>query len=136
MIADEHLDTLDPEQLRQAVRMLSAELAHKNELIAQRDREAAFKQALIDKLTHEMAVLKRLKFAAKTEAYSAEQKSLLEETLDTDLAALAREIEELEPARSRRRTSSVPSARRCRRTCRAARSATSRRTPPAVAAAR
>ena len=46
-----------------------------------------------------MAVLKRLKFAAKSEAYSAEQKSLLEETLDTDLAAW--------PPRSRR--SSPPS---------------------------
>jgi transposase len=96
VIADEHLDTLDPEQLRQAVRMLRAELSHKNELIAQRDRDAAFKQALIDKLTHEMAVLKRLKFAAQSESYSAEQKSLLEETIDADLAALAREIEQLE----------------------------------------
>jgi hypothetical protein len=35
--------------------------------------------ALVDKLTHEMAVLKQLKFAAKFEAYSAEQKSLIEE---------------------------------------------------------
>ena len=44
---------------------------------------------MIDKLTHEMAVLKRLKFAAKSEAFNAEQKSLLEETIDADLAALA-----------------------------------------------
>ena len=35
---------------------------------------------MIDKLTHEMAVLKRLKFAARSEAYNAEQRSLLEET--------------------------------------------------------
>ena len=66
MIAED-LDTLDPEQLRQALRASRAEVA--------------FKQAVIDKLTHENAVLKRLKFAAKSEAYSAEQKSLLEETL-------------------------------------------------------
>ena len=78
MIADD-LDTLDPEQLRQALRASRAEVA--------------FKQAVIDKLTHENAVLKRLKFAAKSEAYSAEQKSLLEETLDTDLAELGQEIE-------------------------------------------
>ncbi len=70
---------LDPEQLRQALRASRAEVA--------------FKQAVIDKLTHENAVLKRLKFAAKSEAYSAEQKSLLEETLDSDLAAVAAEIE-------------------------------------------
>ena len=65
MIAEEHIDTLDPEQLRQAVRKLMSEVA--------------FKQATIDKLTHEMAVLKRLKFAAKSEGFSADQKSLLEE---------------------------------------------------------
>ena len=83
MIAEEHIDTLDPEQLRQAVRKLMSEIA--------------FKQATIDKLTHEMAVLKRLKFAAKSEGFSAEQKSLLEETIDTDLAALAAEIETQQP---------------------------------------
>jgi transposase len=99
VIADSHIDKLDPEQLRQALRALSAEVAHKDELIAQRDREAAFRQAVIDKLTHENAVLKRLKFAAKSEAYSAEQKSLIEETLDADLAALAVEIEALEPGK-------------------------------------
>jgi len=97
VIADAHIDTLDPEQLRQALRALAAEVVHKDGLIAQRDREAAFKQAVIDKLTHENAMLKRLKFAAKSEAYTAEQKSLLEETLDMDLAAVAAEIEALEP---------------------------------------
>ncbi len=50
MIVAEHIDTLDPEQLRQAVRTLMSEIA--------------LKQATIDKVTHEMAVLKRLKFAA------------------------------------------------------------------------
>jgi transposase len=78
VIADD-LDTLDPEQLRQALRAARS--------------EAAFKQAVIDKLTHENAILKRLKFAAKSEAYNVEQKSLLEETLDGDLAAVAAEIE-------------------------------------------
>ncbi len=78
MIADD-LDTLDPEQLREKLRASRAEVA--------------FKQAVIDKLTHENAILKRLKFAAKSEAYNAEQKSLLDETLDSDLAAVAAEIE-------------------------------------------
>jgi transposase len=95
VIADD-LDTLEPEQLRQALRALKAEVAIKDQLIARHERDAAFKQAAIDKLTHEMAVLKRLKFAATSETFSAEQKSLLEETIDTDLAALAREIEQLE----------------------------------------
>ena len=81
MIADD-LDTLDPEQLRQALRATRTEVA--------------FKQLVIDKLTHENAILKRLKFAAKSEAYNAEQKSLLEETLDSDLAAVAAEIEAMD----------------------------------------
>jgi transposase len=83
VIADD-LDTLEPEQLREQLRASRAEVA--------------FKQAVIDKLTHENAVLKRLKFAAKSEAYSAEQKSLLEETLDSDLAAVAAEIESMAPS--------------------------------------
>ena len=79
MIATDDLDKLDQTQLRQTVQRLQVELHHKS--------------ALVDKLTHENAILKRLKFAAKSEAYSAEQKSLLEETLDSDLAAVAAEIE-------------------------------------------
>ncbi len=103
MISAQQLDVLDP-QMRQAMLSLMAELTARDEqlramdaLIAQRDREAAFKQALIDKLTHEMAVLKRLKFAATSERFAStlapEQKSLLEETLEADLAELEREIE-------------------------------------------
>jgi transposase len=57
-----------------------------------------FKAATIDKLTHENAVLKRLKFAVQSERFNAEQRSLLEETLDADLQAVSDEIEQLTPA--------------------------------------
>jgi len=63
MLSQAQLDRLDP-PTRMAVRSMVAKLMEQSQLIG-------FKQALIDKLTHEMAVLKRLKFAAKTEAYSA-----------------------------------------------------------------
>jgi transposase len=99
VIADELIDTLEPQQLRQALRAAQAEMVAKNELIERQEREAAFKQATIDKLTHEMAVLRRLKFAARSEAYTAEQKSLIEETIDADLAALASEIEVRQPTK-------------------------------------
>ena len=92
MSADELIDTLAPQQLRQALRATQ-------QMVQSHRREVAFKQATIDKLTHEMAVLKRLKFAAKSEAFTAEQKSLIEETLDADLAALAAEIEVHQPTR-------------------------------------
>jgi len=85
VIAVDPLNTAKLEQLRQMLRAARAELA--------------FKQACIDKLTHENAVLKWLKFAAQSEAYTPEQKSLLEETFDMDLAAVAQEIESAQPQR-------------------------------------
>ena len=74
MISAEQLDALEP-QMRQAmlslVSELQAQLQAKDELIARHDREAAFKQALIEKLTHENAMLKRLKFAATSERFAS-----------------------------------------------------------------
>jgi len=84
------LHQLDAPQLREMVRSLMGTVVAK-------DREIAFKQATIDKITHEMAVLKRLKFAARSEAFNAEQKSLLEETIDADLAALQAELDKVLP---------------------------------------
>lgn len=52
---------------------------------------------LIDKLTHEMATLKWLRFAAASEAYTGERQQLLFETIETDLEALSSEIEKLAP---------------------------------------
>ena len=96
MISAQQLHALDP-QTRQVMLSLLEQIRAKDALIAQREQEAAFKQALIDKLTHEMAVLKRLKFAATSERFAStlapEQKSLLEETLETDLAELDRELD-------------------------------------------
>ena len=57
-----------------------------------------FKQATIDKLTHENALLKRLKFAAQSERFGAAQRSLLEETLDEDLQAVSEEMAQLSAA--------------------------------------
>ena len=101
------LDHLDAPQLRELVASLmgtltrqNASLATQRAQLAARDREIAFKQAVIDKITHEMAVLKRLKFAAKSEPYNAEQKSLLEETIDADIAALEQELAQLVPVAS------------------------------------
>ncbi len=102
------LNQLDAQQLREVVRSLMGDMASKEAAIAQhdaeierrdaeierRDREIAFKQAIIDKINHEMAVLKRLKFAARSEHFNAEQKSLLEETIDADLAALQAELDD------------------------------------------
>jgi transposase len=130
-----HLGQLDAQQLRESVLSLMGERASQAAQIERKDREIAFKQDVIDKITHEMAVLKRLKFAAKSEAFSAEQKSLLEETIAADLEALERELAAVQPA-PKDAKSKNPNASRCPRACRAGRSTTSPRARHANAAAR
>src|SRR6185312_7034293 len=76
------LSLLDAEQLR--------------ELLGHSQREVAAMKLLVEKMTNEMAVLKRLKFAAKSEAYSPEQRSLLEEAIDADIAELEGEIDKVQ----------------------------------------
>ena len=99
MVAQQQsLDDLGAQQLREMVAALLNTVAVRDEQIVRQSTEITHKQALIDKLTHENAMLKRLKFAAQSERYSAEQRSLLEETLDADLQAVAEEIEQLTPA--------------------------------------
>ena len=97
MIDTTDLSQLDAPQLREVVRSLMSDMASKDAEIERRDREIAFKQAIIDKINHEMAVLKRLKFAARSEAFNAEQRSLLEETIDADLAVLRTELDKVVP---------------------------------------
>jgi transposase len=82
-IDEQTLSELDAEQLRQVSQRLLLALRHQ--------------RALNEKLTYECALLKRLKFAAKSERHSLDQRSLLEEELDSDLAAVEREIEPLRP---------------------------------------
>jgi len=82
------VESLSAEQLRSA--LLS--MLH---VAAAKDQELAFKQAIIDKLTHENALLRRMKFAAQSERFSPEQKSLLEDEIEADLAAVASQIDAL-----------------------------------------
>ena len=92
MVIDPHqLQHMDAQQLRALAEGLMAKLMDK-------DQEIHFKQTKIDLLTHEIARYKRLQFAAKSEHLQANQRSLLDETLDADLAALEAELQALSPA--------------------------------------
>jgi transposase len=66
-------------------------------LLVEKDRELDWRQAKIDKLTHELAMHKRWRFGVKTEHWPVEQAQLFEETLDADLAAMEVELEQLSP---------------------------------------
>jgi len=77
------LANLDADQLRELASRLMGELRHK--------------QALIDKITHENAVLKRLKFGVAREHFSNDQRSLIDDTIDADIEAVQAELASLKP---------------------------------------
>ena len=93
VVEPQSLENLSAEQLRCA--LLSTLQA-----APAKDQELAFKQAIIDKLTHENALLKRMKFTAQSERFNPEQKSLLEDEIEADLAAVATEIDALSQAQA------------------------------------
>lgn len=68
--------------------------------ISERDAEIKLTAAKLQKLTFELARLKRLKFGARTEAMTADQRRLFEETLAEDEAALQARIEALRNAKT------------------------------------
>ena len=82
MVVEQHsLDELSAEQLREVAARLMGQLRHQS--------------ALLEKLSYENALLKRMKFAAQSERFNAEQRSLLEDEIDADLAAVADAIDAL-----------------------------------------
>jgi transposase len=80
------LDELDAEQLRELTRSL----------LSRHDREITWRDAKIDKLTYELAQLKRLKFDRSSEQMSAEQRALFEEAVDGDIAAIDEQLAALQ----------------------------------------
>ena len=82
------LDALNPDQLRALARQLMTQVDEKT-------RESHYRQTRIDQLTHELSVIKRLQFGRRSEQFTAEQLSLLDEAIDEDLAALEAELDEL-----------------------------------------
>lgn len=63
--------------------------------IAERDQQIKYKDTKLQKVTFELARLRAWKFGAKTEAMTAEQRRLFEETVAEDEAALQAKLDEL-----------------------------------------
>ena len=100
-----HLQQRDERIAQQA-----SEIAQKASAIEQqaselerKDAELRFKTAKLEKVNFELARLKAWKFGARTEAISAEQRRLFEETLAEDEASLKALLEQLQgkPARDK-----------------------------------
>jgi transposase len=79
------------------IHALDEQIASLDKTISSKDREILYRQAKIDQLTHEMAVLKRWKFGRSREQLDAAQASLLDETIDADIAAIEQELQDLTP---------------------------------------
>lgn len=96
------LSDLNAEQLRQLAAELITKLTQQSQqhavAIAAKDSDIQYRQAKIDKLTHELATLKRWKFARSSEQLNGIQISLLDETMEADIAAIELELQELAPA--------------------------------------
>jgi transposase len=90
MISAADLNQLSPDQLRALATDLLQQVEHK-------DRELHNKTVLNDKLTHELAILKRHRFGRSSEAMNPDQSSLLDELVDGDVAAIEAELAEQAP---------------------------------------
>ena len=63
------------------------------QLLADYRQDNLYKDAKITKLSHEIAMLRRVRFGKSGEQLSGVQGSLLEETVQTDLSAIEAELE-------------------------------------------
>ncbi|MGY2184477.1 transposase domain-containing protein, partial [Pseudomonas agarici] len=91
MTSSPNLDQMTSDQLRAFATQLLSQVETMGKKI-NRD------QTVIEKLTHEIAQLKRLKFAKRSEQLNPEQASLLNDLIDTDIAAIEAELQALQIA--------------------------------------
>ena len=88
-----------------------AMLAQVRALFDQQQAQLAEKDFKITALTHELAYLKRIRYGKASEALTGEQRSLFEEAVDMDLAAIEQELENqasVKPARKRAGRQALP----------------------------
>jgi transposase len=100
--------SLEIESKRVELKSQSLELDAKQKLLERKDRDIAWRDAKIDKITFELARLKRWKFGAKTEAMNAEQRQMFQDTLLEDEADLQAQLAALQAALPK--TSAAPKA--------------------------
>ncbi|KTC33335.1 hypothetical protein AO265_28870 [Pseudomonas sp. ABAC61] len=67
-------------------------------MVAERDRVLHIKQTHIDPGMQELSLYKRWRYGQRSEQFNPAQASLLEETMDADLAAIEEEVNALHEA--------------------------------------
>ncbi|WP_227753901.1 MULTISPECIES: IS66 family transposase [Ramlibacter] len=81
-----------PADVAALIKRLQQDNERKQNLIECQSREIAWRDAKLEKVTFELARLKRWKFGAKSEAMSAQQRALFEETMAEDEASLQAQL--------------------------------------------
>ena len=93
-----NLDQLDPEQLRALAAQLMQRVVSLDQKVETMDKQIHHHKTVNEKLAHEIALLKRCKFAKRSEQLSPAQANLLDDLIDTDIAAIEAELAALQPA--------------------------------------
>jgi len=91
------LHQLSPEQLQQLAAELLTRVEQQDAIIQRRGQALRHSQALNEKLTYELALLKRHHFARRSEQLNALQVSLLDEVIDADITAIEAELATAQP---------------------------------------
>ena len=91
-----NLDQMTPEQFR----ALAAQALQLQSQVEAMSKKIQNDEILIEQFKFEIALLKRHKFAKRSEQISPAQSSLLDDLLDTDLEAIEAELKQLLPASS------------------------------------
>ena len=90
MTSTPNLDQMTPDQLR----VFAAQLLSEVDTMGKKIHRI---ETVNEQLTHEIAVLKRHKFAKRSEQLSPDQGSLLDDLFDTDIAAIEAELKAINP---------------------------------------
>jgi len=87
--------------------LINAQAARDHQ-IRERERELHYKDTKIAALTAEIARLRRVQFAAKSEQLNPDQRALFDEALEADIAAVEEELDALRAAAAPRPARNVP----------------------------
>lgn len=99
MVTEQELHSMNEEALRSLAKQFLATIGEQNQAIDEARRTVKEKEQIIAKLTFELAYHRKLRYGRKSEHLTAEQRLLFEESMDTDLAAIGAELEQLTPAK-------------------------------------
>ena len=102
-------------QMLKHIEHQARDLELKQKLIERKDRDIAWRDAKIEKITFELTRLKRWKYGAKSEAMTTEQRQLFQDTLLEDEAELEAQLAALQEALPKTAAAPKAPARRPRR---------------------